>query len=227
MKYKGIIFDFNGTLFFDSQKHYDAWIEYSKKLRGYPFSDDEMRKYMFGRTNEDIITYAIGKKPDSEMCEKLSKEKEALYREMCLNDRENFHLVPYAVEFLDFLCEKNIPHTIATMAIKDNVDFYIKELNLAKWFDIEKIVYDDGSVQGKPAPDIYLKAAEKLALEPKDCVVVEDAISGIEAAKNAGIGKIIAIASLESTDLYKNIPCVSSVIKDYSEIDKSIFCNEM
>lgn len=223
MKYKGIIFDFNGTLFFDSQKHYDAWIEYSKKLRGYPFSDDEMRKYMFGRTNEDIITYAIGKKPDREMCEKLSKEKEALYREMCLNDRENFRLVPYAVEFLDFLCEKNIPHTIATMAIKDNVDFYIKELNLAKWFDIEKIVYDDGSVQGKPAPDIYLKAAEKLALEPKDCVVVEDAISGIEAAKNAGIGKIIAIASLESTDLYKNIPEVSEIITDYSQMDRTIY----
>lgn len=223
MKYKGIIFDFNGTLFFDSKKHYDAWIEYSKRLRGTSFSDDEMRKYMFGRTNEDIITYCTGRKPEPELCEKLSREKEALYREMCINDKENFHLAPYAQELLDFLCEKNIPHTIATMSIKENVDFYIKEMNLAKWFDVEKIVYDDGTVAGKPAPDIYLKAAKKLGIEPKDCIVVEDAISGIQAAEAAGIGKIIAIASLESTELYKNIPCVSQVITDYSNFDTELF----
>ena len=86
---QGIIFDFNGTLFFDSHLHYDAWRLYSKKLRGHSFSDDEMRKYMFGRTNADIIEYAIGKKPDTEMVAKLAKEKEAMYREMCLKDRKN------------------------------------------------------------------------------------------------------------------------------------------
>ena len=63
MSEKGIIFDFNGTLFWDSQKHYDAWIEMSKRLRGYPFNDYEMLHYMFGRTNAAIIEYAIGRKP--------------------------------------------------------------------------------------------------------------------------------------------------------------------
>ena len=63
MKYKGIIFDFNGTLFFDSKKHLEAWREFSRRLRGTAFTDDEMRKYMFGRTNEDIIAYAIQKRP--------------------------------------------------------------------------------------------------------------------------------------------------------------------
>ena len=58
---KGIIFDFNGTLFFDSHMHYEAWRIFSKKLRGYEFTDDEMREKMFGRTNSDIIEYAIGK----------------------------------------------------------------------------------------------------------------------------------------------------------------------
>ena len=58
--YKGIIFDFNGTLFFDSEKHLEAWREFSKRLRSYPFTDEEMREYMFGRTNEDIIAYLIG-----------------------------------------------------------------------------------------------------------------------------------------------------------------------
>ena len=226
MKYKGIIFDFNGTLFFDSQKHYDAWKLFSKQLRGYEFSDDEMRNHMFGRTNEDIISYAIGKKPDRALCQKLAKEKESLYRQMCMEDKENFHFAPYAAEFLDFLCAKKIPHTIATMSEKDNVDFYIKEMHLRNWFDVDKIVYDNGTIPGKPAPDIYLKAAEKLCLKPSDCIVVEDAVSGIKAAKNAGIGYIIAIASMESEDLYKKMPEVDEIITDYSEFNRALFeCN--
>ncbi len=223
MKYKGIIFDYNGTLFFDSKKHYDAWKLFSKQLRGYEFSDDEMRNHMFGRTNEDIISYAIGKKPDRELCQKLAKEKESLYRQMCLKDRENFHFAPYATDFLDFLCKKNIPHTIATMSEKDNVDFYIKEMNLPKWFDVSKIVYDDGTIPGKPAPDIYLKAAKKLNLLPEQCIVVEDAVSGIKAAKNAGIGYIVAIASLESKELYKNMSEVNEIISDYSQFNRELF----
>ena len=67
---KGIIFDFNGTLYWDSKLHYEAWREYSKILRGVEFTDEEMREKMFGHTNEDIIEYAIGKKPTKEMVEK-------------------------------------------------------------------------------------------------------------------------------------------------------------
>lgn len=220
--YKGIIFDFNGTLFWDSEKHQEAWREFSKRLRDHAFTDDEMREYMFGRTNEDIIAYLIGKKPSAELVEKFAQEKEAVYRDMCRKDKENTVLAPGAIDFLNYLVENNIPHTIATMSEKDNVEFYIEEFKLAKWFDIEKIVYADGTIPGKPAPDIYIKAAKKLNLKPQDCIVVEDAISGIESAKNAGIGKIIAIASMESVDLYKNIPAVSQIIKNFDEIDRNI-----
>lgn len=220
--YKGIIFDFNGTLFFDSEKHLEAWREYSKRVRDHAFTDEEMRDYMFGRTNEDILTYLLGRKPEQELLDTLAKEKEAVYREMCREDCENTVLAPGAEKFLDYLKENNIPMTIATMSEKDNVDFFIEQFNLAKWFDIEKIVYADGTIPGKPAPDIYLKAAKKLNLNPKDCIVVEDAVSGIEAARAAGIGKIIAIASMESEELYKNIPCVSQIIKNFDEVEREI-----
>ena len=221
--YKGIIFDFNGTLFWDSEKHLEAWREFSKRLREQPFTDDEMREYMFGRTNDDIIEYLTGEKPTREMVERFAGEKEAVYRDMCRNDKENTVLAGGAVEFLDFLCEKNIPHTIATMSNGENVEFFIETFNLKKWFDVDKIVYDDGTMPGKPAPDIYLRAAKKLNLAPKDCVVIEDAVSGIESARAAGIGKIIAIASMESIDLYKNILAVSQIIKNFDEIDRNLF----
>ena len=155
---KGIIFDFNGTLFWDSEKHLKAWREFSKQVRSYPFTDNEMRDKMFGRTNEDIVGYLLGRKPDTELVEKLGQEKEAVYRSMCRNDMKHTVLAPGAVEFLDFLKENNIPRAIATMSEKSNVDFYIETFNLKKWFDIDKIVYADGTIPGKPAPDIYIKA---------------------------------------------------------------------
>lgn len=220
---KGIIFDFNGTLYWDSQLHYDAWREFSKKLRGTAFTDEEMRDKMFGHTNEDIIEYAIGKKPTPEMVEKYAKEKESLYRKQCLIDKENFKLAPGAVEFLEFLTQNNIPRTIATMSEWDNVEFYIKHFNLAKWFDLDKIVYSNGKIPGKPAPDIFEIAADKIGLAPEDCVVVEDAIAGINAAKSAKIGKIIAIASLEPINFYEKIDGVNKIIKNFNDFDKSMF----
>lgn len=224
--FKGIIFDFNGTLYWDSAKHKQAWREYSRILRGNPFSDDEMIKYMFGRTNEQIIKYAIGKQPTPDMVEKYGQEKEAVYRQMCIDDMENFHLAEGTEEFLDFLKENEIPRTIATMSDKTNVDFYIEHFHLEKWFDIDKIVYSDGIIPGKPAPDIYEIAAKNLNLSPSECIVVEDAISGIQSAQDAGIGKIIAICSEEPPELYQAIQCVGGIINNFDEFDKNLFATK-
>lgn len=220
---KGVLFDFNGTLFWDSQLHMDAWRDYSTKLRKKAFSDDEMLKYMFGRTNEDIIEYALGKKPDKALVQQIANEKEAYYRKMCLANPNKFKLAPFATEFLDYLKKNNVPMTIATMSEWCNVEFYIEEFCLQKWFDLDKIVYSDGKIAGKPAPDIYIIAAKKLGLQPSQCIVFEDALSGIESARRAGIGKIIAVASREPVEFYSNISCVSQIITDFKQIDKNIF----
>ena len=220
---KGIIFDFNGTLYWDSKLHYEAWREFSKILRGIEFTDEEMREKMFGHTNKDIIEYAIGKTPSKEMVEKYGKEKEALYRKRCLLNPQEFKLAPGAVEFLDYLKSNNIPMTIATMSEWDNVEFYIENFQLDKWFDIDKIVYSNGTIPGKPAPDIFEIAAKKIGLQPSDCVVVEDAIAGIKSAQSAGIGKIVAIASLEPIEFYQKIDNLYSIIKNFDEFDRTMF----
>ena len=90
------------------------------------------------------------------MIDKYGKEKEAVYRKWCKQNPEEFHLAPGAVEFLDYIKANNIPHTIATMSEWDNVEFYIKEFRLERWFDLDKIVFSDGTIPGKPAPDIFL-----------------------------------------------------------------------
>ena len=223
MSYNGIIFDFNGTLYWDSELHKQTWREFSKDLRGTSFTEEEMIKYLFGRTNEEIIRYAIGRQPTPEMVEDYGSRKEELYRQLAVKDKKNFHLAPGAVEFLDYLKEKNIPRTIATMSDKTNVDFYIKNFHLEKWFDIDKIAYADGVTPGKPAPDIYLKAAQNIGLDPQNCVVIEDALSGIESARRANIGKIVAICSAESPELYEPLDCVSEIIHDFYGLEKIIW----
>ena len=222
MKYKGIIFDFNGTLLFDSEKHLEAWREYSRQLRGTAFTNEEMQAHMFGRTNEDIIAYAIGKKPSKELVIKLGLEKEAVYRDMCRKDRKNLKLAPHAEDFLDFLCENNIPHTIATASEIVNVRFFREHFGLDRWFDPAAIVYDDGTHPCKPYPDIYLKAAAKIGLPPERCIVVEDARSGIESARRAGAGCIVAMDSgaVDSETLHA-LPCVSTIIQSFDQLDRS------
>ena len=220
MEVKGIIFDFNGTLFNDSVLHEQAWRDYSKILRGTPFTDEEMQKYMFGRSNEEIITYAIGRKPTAEECLKWANEKEAYYRELVLKNPECIHLVDGAEEFFDYICEKNIPHTIATGSEKTNVDFFVETFKLSKWFDIDKIIYDDYKTPGKPNPAIYLKALEVLNLKPENTLVFEDSYSGITAANNAKIGRVIAIN--ENPDKFQHKDKVYSVIKDFKNLDYGI-----
>lgn len=219
---KGIIFDFNGTLFWDTELHYKAWREYSKKLRGVPFSDQEMYEHMSGRTNYDILKYCLNCEPDPEFCAKLSYEKEKTYRQTCLNNRELLKLAPGAERFLDYLKENNIPRTIATMSEIENVEFYVKEFNLAKWFNIDEIVYNDNKIKGKPDPEIYTIAAKRLGLNPRDCIVFEDAISGIQSAFSANIGNVIAVASQETIETYQVIKGLYQIITNFDDVDRNI-----
>lgn len=189
----GIIFDFNGTMFQDSHFHEEAWIHMIKKYSNKTVTDDDILMNIHGRTNNKILRYFISENLTDAEIKKLSIEKEAFYRELVLKNPEQIKFTEGLTEVLDKLKEKNIPFTIATATGEENIGFYFDTFNLHKWFSLEKIVYNDGTFPGKPAPDIFLLSAKKLGLDPKDCVVVEDAFSGLLAAKRANIGQIIAI----------------------------------
>ncbi|ASW42191.1 HAD family hydrolase [Clostridium isatidis] len=213
---KGVIFDFNGTMLFDSDKQEKAWRMYIKKMIGRDVSDEEFKERVHGRNNSDILEYFSGKKLTEQEIDEMGEEKEVIYRRLCLEDKENFKLVEGVEELLNYLKENNIPFTIATASGRKNVEFFFENLNLDKWFNLERVVYSDGTIKGKPNPDIYLKAAEIINMAPKDCLVFEDAKSGIIAAERAGIGKIIAIASTSEPEYFNDIKAVSKVIRDFT-----------
>lgn len=190
---KGVIFDFNGTMFLDSPLHERAWIEMAAKLRPQPLGVEEFYANLQGRTNLQIITYLLGREPSSAELNDITEEKELLYRTRCAAPDGLHTLAPGVEDFLNQLITTDLPFTIATGSYKPNVDFYFSHLGLAKWFNINNVIYDDGTYPGKPHPDIFLKAASKIGVKPSECVVFEDSYAGIRSAVAAGIGRIVTV----------------------------------
>ena len=106
MEYQGIIFDFNGTLFFDNDKHVKAWNEISKILRGKEITLEELHTKLNGTPNIQNILYFTDGKATKEDQKKYSQKKEEYYRKFCKEDKDSFHLVDGVCEFFDYLKEK-------------------------------------------------------------------------------------------------------------------------
>ena len=223
MSYSGLIFDFNGVLWFDTALQEKAWRDFSRKIRGRAFSQAEMDRHVHGRNNPYTLAYLTGRDLDDAEVRELIEAKESLYRQLCLQQGADFKLSPGAIPLLEYLQEQGFPFTIATASEFNNVEFFVQHLCLDTWFDLGKIVYDDGSHPGKPDPAIFLKAADCLCLPPCRCVVIEDSLSGLEAAHRAGIGHIIALGPRGRRQQLATSPGVKSVIETLAEVPREIF----
>ena len=201
MPIKGVIFDFNGTLFWDTPFHNTAWDRFLENHQ-IELSDQEKNEKIHGKNNRDIFTGLFNRSIEPEELDRYIDEKEQLYRDICIKEQQP--LADGAIELFDFLEQNNIPFTIATASGLDNVQFFFEQFELHRWFEFEQIVYDDGSIRGKPNPDFFLKAMEKLRLQPATCLVFEDSLAGIKAAENAGAAQIII---------------VNSTLNDYDQFD--------
>ena len=214
--FKAVIFDFNGTLFFDNPKHILAWNKISEEIRGRGITEEELHEHMNGVPNHIILDYLFDGKGSKEEIEKYSELKEQYYREFCKADQETFHLVAGATEYFDQLKVKQIPFTIASASIKANIDFFVESFHLDHWIQPENIIYDDGSYENKV--EMFKKAAEVLGSEVKDCLIIEDSVSGIQNAYKAGCTNIIVMDSANKKDTYEKLPGVIQVIDSFEEV---------
>ena len=178
MIYKGVVFDFNGTLVWDTPYHNQAF-------------DIFLEKHNIQLTDDDM---------------------------------KDLHFAYGVVELFDFLKQHEIPFTIATSSDFFNVDFYFREMNLARWFTPENVVYNDGTLKGKPEPDIFLRAAARLKLSPSELVIFEDSKAGILAAERAGAGKIYIVDSIKDDDLKA---FGHEIINHFDEVNKKLFKDDI
>lgn len=212
-----IIFNFNGTMFLDAKENKLAWQKEIKNISGKIISDAEFTSFVDGSMNEDIIRHFMGADISNMKIRLYAEEKEMIYRNLCLQNSKMLHLVPSLVPLLNELRAKNALMNIATVSTPGNVEFYFKQLDLARWFNRNNIVCNDGSFTSKPSPVIYLKAARAIGVQPEDCIVIEDSIPGIKSAINAGVKTIVAVASTTLVERLKAISEVTTIIKDFAE----------
>lgn len=196
-----------------------AWNKFTQQFVGRSLTTQEMSEHVYGRTNSQTMEFLAGCPLTSKKITQLTQHKEEIYRALCLDQGQYFCLSPGAEELLDKLVEKHIPHTIATSSEITNLTFFFEHLQLARWFDIQTVVFDDGQRAAKPEPDIYLEAARRLNIEPTQAVVVEDSTSGLEAARRAGIGKIVALGPKARHSQLASIRGVDQVVESVREID--------
>ena len=216
---KALVFDFNGTMFLDTDKQRLAWNEFFQKYIGRPLTEEEFLRYACGPAIGTILRRFYRPDVDDATALQLAEEKEAMYRRLCREDEGHLHLVEGLPAALDRLRAAGVPMAIATGAGRPNLEFYFEAFGLGRWFDWAHILYDDGTLPGKPAPDIYLRVCALLGVAPQDAIVVEDSFAGIESANAAGVGGIIAITATNPAEKLAALPGVKAIIDDYRDFD--------
>lgn len=202
------IFDMNGTMVDDTKYNEEAWFTFCQKNKC-DIKREEIRENVLGRINPDALRNLFGSDISDEDIKKYSDQKESLYRKIY---SKHIKAVKGLEELLISLRKEGFKLAIATSACPENVEFILNALGLRKSFD--SIIDDTQVNKGKPDPEIYLKAAKKLRVSPRDCIVFEDSLSGIKSAKGAGMRVVAITTSLSEKELSE----ADLIIKDFSYI---------
>ena len=192
---KAVIFDWDGVVIDSSAQHEHAWEILAKEISK-PLPDGHFL-LGFGKKNQVIIPEILGWATDPTTITSLSNRKEEIYRELV--QASGIHVLPGARELLAALLEAGIPRSIGSSTPRANLDAIFAATGLDAFFDA--IACGDDVTHGKPAPDIFLLAAQRLHLPPADCLVIEDAHVGLEAARRAGMATLAVATTNPLADL--------------------------
>lgn len=184
----GVIFDWDGVIVDSSEPHRKSWEAVAKELK--KELPEHYFERSFGLKNTRLIPEILGWTRDPAEIERISDRKEEIYREVIRE--EGIKVFPGFMELLEELDEKKIPYVIASSTARVNIEFVLSFLGIGKYFS--SIVSAEDVVNGKPAPDVFLKALERLGCPREECVILEDAPAGIKAGLTAGI-KVVGIGT--------------------------------
>ena len=225
MPIKGLLFDFNGTLFFDSDIQLEAFKRCYYKYGLTPPDDDYIVKNIFGMPNQAIFKQYFFEDATDEQINEFIAFKEKTYIAICRENPNRHSLCEGADQMLDYLCEHDIPICIATGSERENVEFYFECLGIGKWFSFDTVVYNNGTFKGKPHPDIYELAAKRIGLSPAECAVFEDGGSGMRSSNSANAGMTVALYEQGLPDPIADdikVDMVLHSLKDWKQILKRI-----
>ena len=187
--------------------HFESWVKLGKKI-GREFTR-ALFEQTFGQQSPTITRKLVGPEPDEEHIEEWADFKEKSYRDMV---QDKLKPLPGVIKILTDLKSKGFKLAVGSSGPSENVYLLLSSLKIKELFDV--VITAAEVKKGKPAPDVFLIAAEALKIDPKNCIVIEDAPVGVEAAIRAGM---ISIA-LTTTHSKEELLGAQLVIKNLSEI---------
>lgn len=203
-----VIFDMDGVLADTGPIHYESWVKLTKQI-GVKFSK-RFFNLTFGQQSISITRELVGPKIKQEVVEKWANLKERYYREMV---KDGLKPLPGALVLIKVLHARNFKLAVGSSGPPENVDLLLSTLSIKDYFDV--IITAAEVKNGKPAPDVFLIAAEKLNIKVDNCLVIEDAPVGITAARKAGM----SVIALRTTHCNVDLLDADMVVQDLSYIN--------
>lgn len=187
------LWDLDGTIVDTKDCHFFTW-ERALQKHGFEL-DREVYTMNFGRNNYALAPLFLGFDPEAELLAALIDHKETLFREIA---PEQTGLVPGVRTWLSTAAGMNIKQAIASSAPMENITTMLAHFELERYFNT---IVSGTDLPAKPEPDIFLKAAKEMGCTPADCLVIEDSLAGVEAAKNAGMHCVAVTTSHSREEL--------------------------
>jgi len=205
---RAVLWDMDGVIVDTFDAHYNAWQQTFDEL-SQPF-DIEMFRKTFGMNNRLILTTIFERDLSERFIQRVSDRKEILFRESIKGFAK---LLPGVREWLNRFAELGIKQAVASSAPQANVDALLDELGIRGYFQAEAA---GATLKGKPDPAVFLLAAQLLGVEPAHCLVIEDAVAGVEAACRGGM-KCVAVQTTNPAD---KLSGADVVFKDLSQLNE-------
>lgn len=212
---KAVIWDMDGVIVDTAACHLKAWQAVFKK-RGIEFNEEDFRRG-FGQRNDAIIAMAAGGKISRREIDVISLQKEAGFRD---STKGKLTPLPGVIKLMTSLKEREFKMALASSAPMENIELVTKTLDIGDCF--EAIVCDKDVAEGKPSPKVFLLAAERLGVMPRDCLVIEDAATGVAAAKRAGM-HCLAVTNTNPRQSLKEADLVVDSLETVSASDVESF----
>ena len=210
-----VIFDMDGVLVDSFRAHFESWRRVAAE-QGVPYAEKDFA-WSFGRTSREIIkgTWGRADYSDAEI-RAIDARKEALFREIVGRD---FPMMEGARELIDAVRSAGFRVAVGSSAPPENVALVLERLGGRQLFDA--VVNGMDVQRGKPDPQVFLLAAERAGVPPRDCVVVEDARPGIEAARRAGMASVALVSTGRSEDDFRDAH-PDLIVRSLRELDPQL-----
>lgn len=204
---QAVIWDLDGVIIDSAEEHRLAWQRLARE-EGVPFTDTDFWA-TFGKRNDDILAIQWGTLQPQQV-KLLADRKENYFRELI---RKTAAPLPGSIELMRGLHEAGFRQALASSAPIENIQLISDALGLERY--LTALMSGETVPHGKPAPDIFLKAAQALDIQPPYCLVIEDAVAGVQAAHAAGM-RCISVAG--NRDL-PGLRQAELMVKSLTEVD--------